>query len=170
MSEKANEMREVDDPIVGRIRLDRFGWECERHVPFLDATLQVRIDPEQRGGDVTDRQRLVYRSVMQIPAATQTLMEAPIFANYLKIRDLVEDDTMPDIAEADGIWSHLDLRAIRIPRHRASKHSYFFVEAECTWEPEHGLEVLFRDGGILQVTQQEGLASNQAWSLRYINE
>jgi Domain of unknown function (DUF6985) len=163
-------MSEVDDPVIGRIRLNHRWWECVRHVPFLDATLQVRIDPEQRGGDVSDKQRHVYQSIMRLPAATQTLMEAPIFANYLKIRDLVEDDTMPDIAEAAGIWSQLDLRAILIPRHRASKHSYFFVEAECTWEPEHGLEVLFRDGGILQVTQQEGLASNQAWSLRYINE
>jgi hypothetical protein len=40
----------------------------------------------------------------------------------------------------------------------------------CGWEPEHGLEVLFRDGVVPQVTQQEGLASNEAWSLRYIDE
>lgn len=163
-------MAEVDDPVLGRIRLEHHWWECARHIPFLDATLDVRVDPDLRGGDVTDKQRQVYRSIMQLPAATQTRMEGPIFANYLKIREEVEDDTMPDIPAAAAIWSHLDLRAIHIPRHRASKHSYFFVEAECTWEPEHGLEVLFRDGAILQVTQQEGLASNQAWSLRYINE
>jgi hypothetical protein len=163
-------MREVDDPVLGRIRFEHHWWEGVRHVPFLDATLEVRIDPELRGGDVTDKQRRVYQSLMQLPAATQALMEAPIFANYLKIRDLVEDDTMPDIGEAADVWSHLDPRAVLIPRHKTSKHSYFFVEAECAWEPEHGLEVLFRDGAVLQVTQQEGLASNQAWSLRYINE
>jgi len=163
-------MTEVDDPVIGRIRLNHRWWECTRHVSFLDVTLQGRIDPEQRGGDVSDKQRRVYQSIMRLPAATQTLMEAPIFANYLKIRDLVEDDAMPDIADAAGIWIHLDVRAVLIPRHRASKYSYFFVEAECGWEPEHGLEVLFRDGAILQVTQQEGLSMNQAWSLRYINE
>jgi hypothetical protein len=156
--------------VIGLIRRDRRWWECVRHIPFLDATMDVRIDPDQRDGDVTDKQRQVYQTIMGLPAATQALMEAPIFANYLKIRDEVEDDTMPEIATAAAIWSHLDLRAILIPRHRASKYSYFFVEAECTWEPEHGLEVLFRDGGVLQVTQQEGLASNQGWSLRYINE
>ena len=163
-------MREEDDAVFGRIRFERFCWECERHVPFLDATLRFRIDPEQRDGDVTDKQRQVYQSIMRLPAATRALMEAPIFANYLQTRDSVKDETMPSIAEAAGIWSHIDLRAIRIHRHRASRHSYFFVVAECTWGREHGLEVLFRDDAILQVTQQEGLASNQAWALRYINE
>lgn len=163
-------MTERNDPVIGRIRLNHRWWECTRHVPFLDVTVQVRIDPEQRGGDVSDKQRQVYQSIMQLPATTQTLMETPIFANYLKIRDMVEDDTMPDIAEATQIWSNLDPRAILIPRHRTSKYSYFFLEAECGWEPEHGLEILFRDGGVLQVTQQEGLSMNQAWSLRYINE
>jgi len=163
-------MGEVDDPVIGRIRLKHRWWECVRHIPYLDATLDVRIDPDQRDGDITDKQRQVYRSIMQLPATTQRLMEGPIFENYLKIRDEVEDSTMPDIAAATDIWSHLDPRAILIPRHRASKCAYFFVEAECGWEPEHGLEVLFRGGEVLQVTQQEGLSMNQAWSLRYINE
>lgn len=163
-------MKDIDDPVIGLIHLDHRWWECVRHVPFLDATLPIRIDPDQRGGDVTDKQREVYQSIMRLPMTIQALMEAPIFANYLKIRDEVKDGTMPDIPAADAIWSHLDLRAIKIPRHRASKYSYFFVEAECAWELEHGLEVLFRDGAILQVTQQNGLASNQTWSLRYINE
>ena len=163
-------MTEMDDPVLGHIRLEHRWWECVRHIPFLDATLPVRIDPEQRGGYVSDKQRQVYQSMMRLPAATQALMEAPVFANYVTIRDAVEDDTMPDIAEAAQIWSHVDLRAILIPRHRTSKYSYFFVEAECTWEPEHGLEVLFRDGAIFQVTQQAGLSMNETWSLRYINE
>jgi len=128
-------VKEVDDPVFGLIRFERFCWECERHVPFLDATLQLRIDPEQREGNVTAKQRQVYQSIMRLPAATQALLEAPIFANYLQIRDLAEDDTMPDIAAAGAVWRYLDLRQIRIPRHRASKHSYFFVEAECGWEP-----------------------------------
>jgi hypothetical protein len=163
-------MKEIDDPVLGRIRFNRFCWEFERELPFLRTTLGFRIDPEQKGSDVSDKQRQVFLSILRMPAETRTRMEAPMFANYRHIRDIAEDDTMPAIATAADIWPHVDPRLVWIPRHGTSKHSYFFVELECAWEPEHGLEVLFKDGDIDHASQQDGLATNEAWRLRYINE
>jgi hypothetical protein len=163
-------MRAVDDPVLGPVRLDRFFWECEHAVPFLGATLLFMIDPEERSGPLTDKQRQVFLSILELPAAARARMAHPIYANYVKRRGAVEADDMPAIANVDDVWRYVEPRHILIPRHRASPYSYFFVALECAWEPEHGLEVLFRDGSVLHASQQEGLGTNAAWYASYLNE
>lgn len=163
-------MRRAEDRILGSITYERFFWEFDRQVPFLGRTVHFMIDPEQKDGEVTDKQRQVYLSILKVPESTRRLMAPAMYQNYRRIRDSVDDDTMPSIANATFVWRHVSPSQVFIPRHSTSRHEYFFVAFECAWEPEHGLEVLFKNGAIEHVSQQNGLALNERWFTSYINE
>jgi hypothetical protein len=47
--------------------------------------------------------------------------------------------------------------------HRRDRHVYVSVECECDWEPEHGLQIVFRDGTtVTKVGPYDGHLTNAA--------
>lgn len=66
------------------------------------------------------------------------------------VQEWTGDETPLDLSP-DGIWSHVHPRvlAIETDAHSPRHETYVVVEADCDWEPEHGLMLCFREGRTL---------------------
>lgn len=62
------------------------------------------------------------------------------------------------IREASEVWKWVRFDEVQvIRRDRRDKKVYVQVLADCDWEPEHGLQIVFRDGHELsRVSDQDG--------------
>lgn len=92
------------------------------------------------------------------PDARKTV--APyIFANYRQIAEVVsEKDLGCRIAAEQDVWSHITFSEVFVSRrHRRDNEIYVQVTAECDWEPEHGLQLVYRGGKeLVRVSEQDG--------------
>jgi hypothetical protein len=90
-----------------------------------------------------------------------------IFEYYSYITEaVIADDDMDwyvEVTGPDDVWNHLTVgpEAIVQRHHRV----YVSVECECDWEPEHGLQIVFRDGRtVTKVGPYNGhLTNNSAY-------
>ena len=82
-----------------------------------------------------------------------------IFANYKQMADMVsEDDLGCQISDEGKVWNHVHPTEIYVSRrHRRDQSIYISISAECDWEIEHGLQIVFRRGEKLsRVSDQDG--------------
>ncbi|MFJ3641015.1 DUF6985 domain-containing protein [Streptomyces sp. NPDC090108] len=74
----------------------------------------------------------------------------PVFQYYLDAKTEVGgDEDFVSIAGPDDVWSHVRLGGeVSVQREDAhgDRQVYVSVECECDWEPEHGLQIVFRRG------------------------
>ena len=61
------------------------------------------------------------------------------------------------IRNAAEIWQHVRPTEVMLERSRHDPHVYVVAAAECAWEPEHGLQLVFRQGDeLIRVGPQDG--------------
>ncbi|MFJ8039121.1 DUF6985 domain-containing protein [Kitasatospora sp. NPDC096147] len=74
----------------------------------------------------------------------------PVFQYYLDVKTEVDgDEDFVSIASPEDVWSHVRLGGeVSVQREDAhgDRQVYVSVECECAWEPEHGLQIVFRRG------------------------
>ena len=102
--------------------------------------------------------------------ATDRAEAAPhMFKVYREFCDAVdEEDVDCHIDDVTAVWNHVHPTAIHVSRrHRHDKDVYVQVTAECDWEIEHGLQLVFRKGATLsRVSNQDGhLTTTDAYDL-----
>ena len=82
-----------------------------------------------------------------------------VFRNYRRVADAVGEGDMDfQVAIPEDIWAHVHPSEIFISR-RHSRDSLIYIQiaAECDWECEHGLQVVYRRGNELsRVSSQDG--------------
>jgi hypothetical protein len=163
-------MKEIHDDALGRLRTDGDFLVAAQEIPFLGKEVEfyIHLENEDRAG-VSDRQRAAIQSVLDLPGNTKDILAPAMFDNYLEARN--DMDPEPPLIETPGkVWDHVKIINVIIPVHGRSQHRYFFADFRCDWEEEHGLELLFRDGQLIRVSQPDGLWGNAAWYSEYINE
>ena len=70
---------------------------------------------------------------------------------------LGEDEVDVRIAVATDVWKHVQPSEVYVKRRRKDKKVYMAIAAECDWEPEHGLQIVYRNGDQLsRVSAQDG--------------
>lgn len=82
-----------------------------------------------------------------------------VFANYQRMAELVsEEDFGCRIDAENDVWSHVRFSEVFVSRrHRRDKAIYVQITAECDWEPEHGLQLVYRGGNeLVRVSEQDG--------------
>jgi hypothetical protein len=82
-----------------------------------------------------------------------------VFANYRETADLVsEEDLGCHIKSEDAVWQHVRPSEIYVSRrHRRDCAIYISIAANCDWEPEHGLQIVYRRGSeLVRVSDQDG--------------
>ncbi len=82
-----------------------------------------------------------------------------VFANYSKMAELVdEEDLGCQISSKEDVWTHVHPSEIFVSKRRRREQAiYIQVTAECDWEPEHGLQIIYRRGNELsRVSDQDG--------------
>jgi hypothetical protein len=92
-----------------------------------------------------------------------------VFANYREIANLVsKEDLGCQIASKEDVWEHVHPSEIFVSkRDRRDRAIYIQITAECDWEPEHGLQIIYRRGAELsRVSDQDGhLTHTDAYDL-----
>ena len=124
--------------------------------PLLDETmaLAVLVDAITRFLSLTGADRL---------AATPYL-----FKHYRDFCEAVGNECVPGvITDQNEIWEHITPSAVRVERRKTDGLAYVTVEAECDWEIEHGMQLVYRGGASLsRVSLQDGhLTHSDAFGL-----
>ena len=72
------------------------------------------------------------------------------------------DDEYVDIAAPDKVWDHVQFGfEAHVLRDGAGAPVYVSLECNCDWEPEHGLQIVFRDGAtVTKVGPYDGHSTN----------
>lgn len=82
-----------------------------------------------------------------------------LYTNYRHVASLVDKaDLACEIASVPSVWEHVQPSEIFVSRrHRRDRAIYVQIMAECAWEPEHGLQVVYRRGcQLARVSEQDG--------------
>jgi len=74
----------------------------------------------------------------------------PVFQYYLDVKaEVGDDEDFVSVADPDDVWSHVrpggEVSVQREDTH-GDRQVYVSVECDCAWEPEHGLQIVFRRG------------------------
>jgi hypothetical protein len=89
-----------------------------------------------------------------LTTADNALREASphVFSYYLDTVRLVREQgwnlALPEIAEQESVWDHVSFGAeFHVDRmSEGDRQVYISIECACAWEPEHGLQLVFREG------------------------
>ena len=82
-----------------------------------------------------------------------------VLANYQFVAGQVsEEDLGCRIESAETVWAHVQPSQIYVARRpRRDCAIYISIAANCDWEPEHGLQIVYRRGTeLVRVSEQDG--------------
>lgn len=138
-------------PPFGVLEWDNhLGWWRSKplSVPLFDGQLaSITVDPEAPD----DSDAPISRDVLEAAAAFFSLtpaalaeIEPHVWQEYIDMRDVVGEDC-PEIERKD-LWKNVKLNGISIDRRDADALVYVNIECNCTWEPEHGLQLVLQNG------------------------
>ena len=92
-----------------------------------------------------------------------------LFAHYTAIREAIgEEEWFPQLTR-DTIWEHVQFRPDGLFLTEEDGRWYVVWENECEWEPEHGLQLVFRNGAeITRISDYDGHPTHEsAWGPDY---
>jgi len=151
---------------MGDFSWDQYWWTQRCFVPLVGYELDVSIYPEDHdAAPPTARQLEVFESASALPPSLRDSLDDAA-ERYRKEIDEEVGLTWPEVAgiNRSNIRAHYRIDQIFVPRLQSCSRSYLFLDGECDWEEEHGLEILLRDGHVLLCGEQGGLMQNQEWN------
>jgi hypothetical protein len=147
----------VEIPGLGPVVKDEeFGWYTSGSRPVAalgGASVRIVLDGFEDDPDQTG-----YVSVLSefLGLEHSVLMPATdaVFDYYQDVMAAVvadEDwDWYVDISSPDLVWDHVTIgRDLCVRRHHVDRRVYLSIECECDWEPEHGLQIVIREGRVV---------------------
>lgn len=127
-------------------------------IPFFDGQkLTVTIE----GLEESDQREIedAISSFLRLGHIDRLAISGYVFANYQQTAELVsEEDLGCHIESEQAVWDHVQPGEIYISRRgRRDCAIYLVIGASCDWEPEHGLQIVYRRGSeLVRVSQQDG--------------
>lgn len=136
----------IEDPEMGVLVEQSGDWEgrVTLTLPLAVTECDVRIGTE--GGAPSEAQREAARLALHLTPEAQGRLAETLHTDYLMTLDAVGPEDLPPIDAPAEVWPRVELIKLIIPAHEDLQHRYFTLQFEVAWEPEHGAEVLFRDG------------------------
>lgn len=94
---------------------------------------------------------------LDLDPAVLALARPAVYEYYLEVKRELGDELDVAIASPDSVLDHVELgNRPEVVRHD-DERIYILLESECDWEPEHGLQFVFRDGAeITRVSAYDG--------------
>lgn len=143
----------MDIPELGVVEKDEgTGWWCgrERPVAMLGASrCCIAID----GYDEDENKPDFHRAIANFLAADEAVLKAVSSAVFAYYQDMMAyatpgDEAYVEIASPDDVWAHVQFgyEPLASRRNSSDRDVYISLECNCDWEPEHGLQIVFRDG------------------------
>ncbi|MBL7255249.1 DUF6985 domain-containing protein [Paractinoplanes lichenicola] len=126
-------------------------------VPLLGQEARFLVEGYDAGPDF----HAAIRTFLALDRSALVAATPHIYAYYRDITELV-DFVDVDIAGPDQVLDHIQ-PGYEITVSREADHVYVSLECNCDWEPEHGLQLVFRDGAeITKVSPYDGHVTNAA--------
>ena len=73
-----------------------------------------------------------------------------VYNNFLELREaMCYDDVGCEVKSEAKVWDHVHPTDVYVFRRREDGKVYVQVLAECDWEREHGLQLIFQDDSFL---------------------
>ena len=134
------------------------------HVPVLGGTLRFHVEGYQDDPAPHEFHAAV-KTFLALDGTALEAASAGVFDYYRHMGEIFGDglDDFPRIAGPDQVWDHVALTGHEVTVSRGGEGEPVFVsvEAECAWEVEHGLQVVFREGArITKVGPYDGHLTN----------
>lgn len=157
--EIARSERAMNVPGLGQVtKDDETGWLLSEPVPvrMFGGTL-CRIVLE--GYDFDDRKEQYHAAIANFLAGTQSVLRAadePLFRYYRDFEEWWRSNGTASTKSTEDLWRHVQLgNQPMVTRNRYGDNEvYVSVQCECDWEPEHGLQLVLKNG--LHVTKLGG--------------
>ncbi|WP_433495500.1 DUF6985 domain-containing protein [Micromonospora sp. CA-248089] len=108
------------------------------------------------------------RNFLALDHSALAAAASSIYDYYRDVMDIlaVGDDEWPvEISGPEDVLAHVQLgnEPIVVRDSNGDQRVYVSVECECAWEPEHGLQIVFRDGAtVTKVGPYDGHLTNSA--------
>lgn len=159
-----------DTRTLGTLQPDEYGdfWEAEPvGVPFFDGRFLpvqlMSVSAEDASAiDVAMKNFLRLNAQDRSRAAPAVLENCQ---NFLSMIDLTTeaDHAMAALTDPDAIWPYVDCQSIDIVKDEGDSDGvgepsiHVVLTCHCEWEPEHGLQIVYRNGERLtRVSEQDG--------------
>lgn len=131
---------------------DRFGELYSRELPIAALGGQLcRI--VLSGYDEDGQKQDFHEAIANFLAAPESVLKAatPHIVQYCQDMNSLWSPDDPEYVKIEtpaDVWKHVQLgrRPVISRRGRGDKEVYVSVECECDWEPEHGLQIVFKHG------------------------
>ncbi|QDU44385.1 hypothetical protein Mal52_28660 [Symmachiella dynata] len=101
----------------------------------------------------------VVRNFLDLDRRDRLAVGSYVFEYYLRYTELAaEFGWCSPINSQEDVWSHVHPTEVFVERRaRGDREIYVQIAAECDWEPEHGLQIIYRAGEVLsRVSYQDG--------------
>lgn len=114
-------------------------------VPLFDGAELQLISPP-----ATPATQAALDAFLALSPQDRTAMSGHVLAYAQDFQDWTGDETALDLTP-EGIWTHVHPRALTTEEdpYGPDQKAYVVVEADCDWEPEHGLMLCLEEGRSL---------------------
>ena len=137
-------------------------WKTAKTVPLFGAMLKVYI--MQEGESLpTQRQIEVLYSLNDLTDHVLKDIANHALEYFRQVDAVVNLAGEGIVIDESRIECYFRFESILIPELGECETNYFFVSADCDWEPEHGMEVLVGDGRVFYCGDHSSLPFSSVW-------
>ena len=120
--------------------------------------IRMYLDAPDVQEDLSDLPEFVeaLRNFMELTPEDLKVAEPHLFAEFKQCEAAI-DPTCLDVVISDSseVWGELEFRSVNLMK--PDDKVYVQLAAECSWDPEHGIQLIFRNGKHLtRVSEQDG--------------
>ena len=150
-------------------------WESEPIcVPlFAGASVTIQIFPEGETDEhiLSEDESDVLGRFLSLPQTRSDEIVPHLWQYYQDIRARVDPDEIVNIPDPADIWKHVQPRSVSVNRDERGV-PYIDIEANCDWEPEHGLQLVLQNGTRwVRVSDYSGhLTDGRAYGKRFLDD
>ncbi len=124
------------------------------------------VVPLDVGAEMTPAEARALERFLSLGRGQKTGATRHVHACYQDLRAEIGAETldgdMPPPATPDDIWRHVTVTALRlVPDRDDAERVFVSLSANCGWDPEHGLQMVWQDGETLvRVSGEDGHVTN----------
>lgn len=159
--------KEISSKIIGQLRQsDRFeDWWTSSPIaiPFLDnekfPITFMDFQPDHDATFIHEADKAL-KYFLELDLNYKKEISSYVYKNYQDFVGVANDSGFPvvQINNRDDIWQNIDITEIYVTRRPYNdKDIYIVLSGGCTWEEEHGIQLVFRQGKKLtRVSDNDG--------------
>jgi len=150
----------MEIPGLGPVEEEEYGGYRSEPIPvsLFENEVEFTVD----GYDDDPRPEDFHAAIEAFLALDRSALDAAsglAFEYYKVYSELIDEDAVPVIAGPEEVWDHVTFGVegvVRRDQHGDNEVCVLLMSG-CDWEPEHGLQMVFRRGSVLsRVSECDG--------------